>query len=93
MLNDIEIELGLLFGVFTCVFIFVPTLMRPPSINPIGVLPLFAFIGLLIYSGYHTKKLIGNGKTTHSILFLIILVTSVFVSSILIWDAFPPMNV
>ncbi len=91
MLKDLAIELVVLVSLFWCIFLFVPGLMEPSSFNyRLGVLPLFVFIGLLFYSGFHLKRLLDKGKTKQAIIFLVVLLATLIISSAVVWDLFQP---
>jgi hypothetical protein len=94
MLKELVIELAVLVGLVFCMLLFVPALLYPlTSELRGGPLPLIGFIGLIIYSIFHLKRLFNDGKTEHAVAFIIILVATIIISSIAFWILYRPLLV
>jgi len=60
--------------------------MHPPIVQwSGGVVPLFAFIGFLLYGSFHCKWLLDNHGEKYAMLFLVVLLVTVIVGSLAIW--------
>jgi len=93
MLKDILIEVALLLAVFASIFFSIPFLVSYSSpFQAIGLLSLFAFIGVIVKSGFHIQKLWDHRKMKHAITFSATLATFVVVSSIVVWVLFGPRS-
>jgi len=83
-------EIAILIGLLVCMFFFVPALMHPPLINyEIGILPLLAFIGFLLYGAFHFKWLLDNHSKKYAVLYLVFLLITTIVGSLTIWLLVP----
>jgi hypothetical protein len=87
-------ELVILIGLLVCMFFFVPALSRFPIVNyEIATLPLFAFIGFLLYGAFHFKWLLDNHGRKYAVLFLLILLVTIIVGFLTLWLLFPIQQV
>jgi hypothetical protein len=83
-------EIVILAGLLVCMFFFVPVLTHPPIIlYEIGTLPLLAFIGLLLYGAFHSRKLLNNHGRKNALLFLAIMLVTTIVGFLTIWLLVP----
>jgi len=82
-------EIVILIGLLVCMYFFIPPFMDPPILSSnVPYLPMFAFIGFLLYGAFHFKWLLDNHGRKYAVLFLVILLATVIVGSISIWLLF-----
>ena len=82
-------EIAILLGLLVCMFFFVPVMTSSYPIQGIGMLSLFGFIGFLLYGGFHSKWLLDNHGRDDALLFLLILLLTIIVGSLVIWLLVP----
>ena len=91
MLKELVIELAVLAGLVFCMLFFVPALMYPLTFELRGgPLSIFGFIGLIVYSIFHLKRLLNDKKTKHAIFFMTFLIATIVISSITFWILYEP---
>ena len=79
-------EIVILIGLLVCLYFFIPPFMDPPILSTtIPSISLLAFIGFLLYGAFHFKWLLVNHGRKYAVLFLVILLVTVFVGSFTIW--------
>ena len=80
-------EFVVLVGLLVCMFFFVPQMASVYG-GGIGI-SLFVFIGFLVYGGFHCKWLLDNRGWDDALLFLLFLLLTVIVGSVVIWLLVP----